>query len=65
MKNPEAQDELLERYKNFDKSYLSSLKDHFKQMKKIVCSVKFLCLKVVFVAVGMTAMETFQCKCYF
>lgn len=56
------QEQLLQRYKNFDISYLGTLKDHSKQIKPVFCTSRFLCLCALFVAIGMVGLESFQCK---
>lgn len=61
LKLPESQNELLERYKNFDRSYLSTLKDHLQQMKPSMFTIKFLSAGMLLVIIRLTALETFQC----
>lgn len=62
IKNPEMQEELLGRYKNFDRGYLSTLKEHLNQIKPVICTLAFICASVLFVGIGVTALESFHCK---
>lgn len=62
MKQPEIQEELLQRYRNFDTSYLRGLEEHLRQLMPAIGCANFFCIGLLFIFLRMTMVDTFQCK---
>lgn len=62
LRQPEIQEELLQRYRNFDRSYLRGLEDHLRQMIPGIGVGNFFCIALLFSLLRMSMVDTFQCK---